>query len=110
VFYAHDVVGAVGERTLSVAPVGGNAPRQAVISDHDRATITSVEGPRVTLTQEIGMPYTTAWLKSRVPRHIRRRVRLLIAPAKRNVPGRRPDWGNLRRAEPFSASSGWDEE
>ena len=56
------------------------------------------------------MPYTTAWLKSRVPRHIRRRVRLLIAPAKRNVPGRRPDWGNLRRAEPFSASSGWDEE
>ena len=56
------------------------------------------------------MPCTTAWLKSRVPRHLRRRVRLLIAPAKRNVPGRRPDWGNLRRAEPFSASSGWDEE
>ena len=38
-----------GERRRSVAPVGGNARAQAVISDHDQATITSAEGPRVTL-------------------------------------------------------------
>jgi hypothetical protein len=35
-------------------------------------------------------------------------VRLWIAPVKRNLPGRRPRWGNLRRAKPFSDCYGWD--
>jgi hypothetical protein len=54
------------------------------------------------------MPYTTAWWQNHISQDVRRRVRLLIAPARRNVPGRRPDWGNLRRAEPFSACFGFD--
>ena len=32
----------------------------------------------------------------------------MITPVKRNIPGRRPNWGNLRRTEPFSACYGLD--
>jgi hypothetical protein len=54
------------------------------------------------------MAYETAWWQNAIPLNIRRQVRLMIAPVKRNIPGHRPQWGNLRRTEPFSACYGLD--
>jgi SAM-dependent methyltransferase len=54
------------------------------------------------------MAYSIKWWENRIPPPVRRQVRLWIAPVKRNLPGRRPRWGNLRRAKPFSDCYGWD--
>ena len=61
-----------------------------------------------TLSGSKYVPFRTKWWENRFPPQIRRNVRLAIAPAKRNIPGSRPDWGNLKRAKPFSACYGYD--
>jgi peptidoglycan/xylan/chitin deacetylase (PgdA/CDA1 family) len=86
---------APSQRAVARAPV----PAPAAENGGPRAVAAPVRTVRIAGRELAGRD---------VADHLRWRARPLLGAVRRNLPGRRPRWGNLRRLRPFSDEFGFD--